>query len=175
MDLERYIEVARALVLEMLEGDHRALPGACLYHAVAIHKITGADIHAGSYSWQFTNVDTGTNPTHFSCIFDARAQKIAKLILKDPEALKGLSHFPEMHVWNVLNGKILDISTLHLPDFAYRLGRFKFEPSLMPPPYHQGAWTGPKSQWKYESHPLAIELAAAAARNTLQKFSYLTG
>lgn len=169
-DLEAVIVRAREQVRHMLKDSPEAISSGCLYHALAMYQLTGAPIVAGSYSWQFTTVDTGDNPTHFSCMFDERAKSLAGQILEVPEVLGTLSVFPEMHVWNSLEGKVLDISTEQLTVFAKRLCGFDFEPSLMPPEYLWDRAHHKKFQWKYDADPLATRLARAAAEQLMSHF-----
>lgn len=167
--LESAIEEAREIVLTFLDGDVLALPGACLYHAVAINHVLGAPIVAGSYSWRFTTHDDGTNPTHFSCIFDDAAKVFARRALTFAD-LNELPILPEMHVWNLWQGKVLDISTLHLPAFAFRSSGFQFESSLNPPSYHFGkAVDHKRGNFLYRSDPIATALARAAASSLAPK------
>lgn len=165
--MESLIDAARLLVADTLPPE--VLPGACLYHAVAVNHFLGAPILAGSYSWKFTNKDDGTNPTHFSCIFDQVAQWSAEEILMEPGRIRTLECFPEMHVFNVLDGKVLDISTKLIRQFAYQAGGFEYEEQLKPPPY---LWDVPvdkkEGRWVYAPHPLAIKLARAASVPALE-------
>lgn len=161
--LERQINEARELTLKLIKDDPEALPGACLYHAVAINRVLGAPIVAGSYSWRFTTFDNGRNPTHFSCMFDERSKQVATELLKS-DRVDELPILPEMHIWNLWQGKVLDITTLHLPAFAMRTCGFQFAPSLVPPLHHFGkAEDGKRGNFIYKADPLATRLARVAA------------
>lgn len=164
--LEQKIREARMIVESELTSE--ALPGACLYHAVAMSKVLpGCLIIAGSYSWRFTNKDDGKNPTHFSCIFDRVAQAKTAEILQAPELIRNLGNFPEMHVFNYYQGKILDISTRWIPQFAQRIGSFFFDEQLRPPPYLWDVPVHKNKRWMYVPHPLATKLAQIAARDVV--------
>lgn len=161
MKLNSMIAQARELVLYWLKGDEAALPGACMYHAIAMNKLFNISIGAGSYSWKFTHFDNGTNPTHFSCMFDdlAKSQAHALLLSGDTSTLV----LPEMHVFNVFNGKVLDLTTCYLPEFV-RAGGLVFEDGLVPPPFLYDSPTGPGDQWIYTIDPVATQLARTVSR-----------
>lgn len=165
--LENKIAEARRTVERELTAE--ALPGACLYHAVALHMVLPeARIIAGSYSWRFTNKDDGKNPTNFSCIFDKKAQALTVELLANPDRLRDLPAFPEMHVFNYYQGKILDISTRWIPQFAQKACGFFFDEMLRPPPYLWDVPIHKNKRWIYAPHPLATELAKLSAYQVLR-------
>ncbi len=161
-ELEARITRAREIVLWLLEGDDNALSGSCFYHAFAMHMLCGLPIVGGTYSWRLTKYDNGRNPTHFSCNYGKEAQIETAQILSSGEHM-GMLRFPEMHVWNVWQGKILDLSTIHLPDFAMRTNGFRFDPDCTPPEYFFGKPKDNKHRWLYSAHPLATKLAREIA------------
>lgn len=146
---------------------HTDLSGACLYYAVAAHRLMGVPIIAGSYSWQYTSLDDGKNATHFSCIFDETAQHRALEILREPDRILDLAHLPEMHVFNVLDGKVLDLSTAWVPELARRTTGFEFESALVPPPYLWGKPVDQYQRWVYDPSKLATVLARTVADKVL--------
>lgn len=162
--ISRQIKEARKLALDYLQGDEQALPGACLYHALAVQQVMGGHILGGSYSWRFTNVDTGTNPTHFSCIFDQNAAMLAHELIYSGQWAT-LPILPEMHVWNVLSdGRVLDITTKHLDKFAMRVCGFQFDPDCYPPEFHLGDLIDNKAgNYLYKPELMATHLAKKAA------------
>lgn len=165
--LESKIAEARQIISAALPPEVQI--GACLYHAVAMSRVLpGCQIIAGSYSWKFTHKDDGQNATHFSCIFDNRAQQQAARILTTPDLIKDLPHFPEMHVFNYYQGKVLDISTRWIPQFAQKIGDFFFDDVLRPPPYLWDVPVHKAKRWLYVPHPIATQLARAAAINVLK-------
>ena len=156
-----FVSLTRQAVFSLLDRDASKLPGACLYHAVIVKKLTGMPIQAGSYSWRYTKYDDGKNPTHFSCIFDERAQRIATGILVNKDLIDFLGVLPEMHVWNSFGsgGEIMDLSTLHIPTLAQKISQITFEPELLPPDHLVAAPINPSGQWVYREHPVATRLA----------------
>jgi len=130
--------------------------GACLLYAIAANRILNAPIVAGSLSWKCTNLDNGSNPTHFSYLF---------------EPLEAFQHiqagrFPEMHVWNVYQGKTLDLTTCFLPTQAKLLAHLEWEPELLPPALFHGE-NCPKNTYFYEPHQMATILANNYARQII--------
>src|SRR4051812_6230853 len=111
--LETKIKMIRMIVAQMVRPE--VIPGACLYYASVVNVLTGAPIMAGSYSWKITNFDNGQNPNYFSCIFDDVAQAKARRILA-AQHLPGPGFLPEMHIWNVYQGKVLDLTTAHIQE-----------------------------------------------------------
>lgn len=165
--LEEKIKEARAQVVSLLDGHTEAIPTSCLYHAIAMQNVLGPQckIVAGSYQWQFTLFDDGQNATHFSCMFDRTAQILAQEMLQNlnGDSLLGIPHLPEMHVWNMWCGKLLDTTSCYVPEFARRNG-FSFEEVLTPPEYlFTDKLTHKKFRYVYRPHPLATELANVAA------------
>lgn len=166
--LESKIAEARQMVADVLPEE--ILPQACIYFAVALNKVLGAPIMAGSYSWKMTSIDNGKNPTHFSCIFDQVAQQKAIGLLETPSLLANTA-LPEMHVWNHWHGKVLDISTRYVPTFAQKTCGFFFEDQLRPPVY---LWADPihrTKRWVYIPSPLGTQLARLAGKNVMENLS----
>lgn len=147
--MKNKIQELRAYVKELVDRDGVAIHGACLYHALAAQKLLGAEVVAGSLSWKFTSLDNGSNPTHFSYIFEPH---------KVPLYL-ALGVFPEMHVWNVLNGKVLDFTTCYLPKQASLLCGFAWETLILPPDYHFGKTKNKTQDFLYVENPIATQLA----------------
>lgn len=175
MFLEEKITQARALVLQMLDGNQEAVPTSCLYHALAMQEVLGPQckIIAGSYQWQFTTFDDGQNATHFSCMFDPKAQLEAALMIQHIDQIIGMPHLPEMHVFNFFAGKLLDIATGYVPEFARRNG-FQFEEALTPPEYlFTDRLIQKKGRYVYQPHSLATKLAVLAADRIRKKVNYV--
>lgn len=147
---------AKHLALSLLERHQVAIEGSCLHHAVAVSQVLGAPIVAGSLSWKFTRFDDGTNPNYFSYIFDPI------------EALQTLQsgRMPEMHCWNIYQGKVLDLTTCYLPQQAKKLVGFEWEPGLVPPEYYFGL-PEKKNQHVYAGHDFATFLAQGFAEEIL--------
>ena len=125
----RVIEIIRSEALEMLSGDAEKLPMSCLYHALAVNKILGAPVLAGSSQWRFTSLDDGKNSTHFSYMFTPSTTIV-------PLLLEGI--LPEMHIWNFYEGKVLDLTTKYLPTQCINLLDRIWEKELLPPDYYFG-------------------------------------
>jgi hypothetical protein len=121
------VELQRAAneLIEKLGGFNG---GACLIFANVVSKILSLPIVAGNASWQFQK-DNGIDATHYSYVFgDARARAMAKL---HPERM------PEMHVWNILDGQVLDISTESISKVA-KLEGYLWEPEFALPKFYLG-------------------------------------
>lgn len=147
--IKRIRSLAERLCLENGIAPH----GACLLHAIAANKLLNAPIMAGSLSWKYTNFDNGSNPTHFSYMFIPS------------EAIQHTSQrrFPEMHVWNIYQGKILDLTTCFLPTQAKILAQMDWEPELLPPDHFHGE-NCPNKNHFYSEHYFATYLANEYAR-----------
>jgi hypothetical protein len=150
-DLEEKIEAARKIV-KIIQDDEPTfdLRKACMHHAWAFSKITGAQIVAGSASWKFTNLDDGMNPTHFSYEFEQYCKEQGGHLLID-------KHLPEMHVWNLYQGKTLDICSGYFPFMAEQAG-FIWD-AEKPPAYHFGKPIHKKGRFSYRPNPAATKLA----------------
>jgi hypothetical protein len=163
--LESYVRLARLNVDNAMPEGHTDRSGSCYWCAKAISEILPATVVAGTYQWQFTNYDNGMNDTHFSCEFDAKAQSFARHLLKNPEEMQvGKFILPEMHVWNIYQGKVLDISTIWTPQLALH-SNVVFEQDCLPPEYHFGKARHRNGRWVYKPHPLATELVRWLIKN----------
>jgi len=138
------IEQAYALAKKMVDRDNVYLPGSCIYHALAVREILGGEVVAGSMSWRFTNFDNGVNDTHFSYVFEP--EKLAIYLAKGV--------FPEMHVWNKIDGKVLDLTTKFIPEQAKTIAGLIWS-SPLPPAYHFGNNQDESYTYLYTEHPLA--------------------
>jgi len=132
------VKAVYELAEELARKNGVATYGACVFHAIAANQILGAKIVAGSLSWKFTSLDDGSNPTHFSYIFEPHKMGLylARGIL------------PEMHVWNTWDKQTLDLTTKYMPEQAMRLCGFRWEPSLLPPEYFHGESEGKDHLYK---------------------------
>jgi hypothetical protein len=115
--------------------DQPMLGGRCIYFAIVARDLLGADIIAGSAQWQFRD-DDGVASTHFAYMFNQELQP------RDQQFKIAESRLPEMHVWNLLDDKFLDLSTKYLPEqLRLGLGRDWDQQYAIPPIYFGNART----------------------------------
>lgn len=146
--LQESIKQIHQIVREQL-GDQ--VTGGCLHHAVLAKINLGAEIEAGTSSWQFS-ADYGRNPTHFTYQYE-RGSKLSPL-----------KYLPEIHIWNVLNGQILDLSTLYFPRHCLQMIGYRWEKDLIPPVYFMGPRVDPMGKrWAYMADDEATALALQCA------------
>lgn len=157
------------MVARTLHDELTSIWKACLYHAVAIESIIKAPIMAGSYSWKFRQNIGHDGSTHFSCLFEDDARELTRKLLVEDTSSRDVLTLPEMHVWNSYQGQVLDISTLHIPEYAKQSQNISFEPSMIPPPYFLGKAVHRNERWIYRPDPLATQLARKFAEDVRSK------
>ena len=148
------VRAVRQLAEAFCEKDDAEIHKACIHHAVAAKAVLGARIVAGSASWRYTEVATGTNPTHFSYVFEVGPAK---------EQWEG-GVLPEMHVWSHYNGGVLDLTTRYLPEQCQELAGLTWD-IAKPPDYFFGKSKHKNFKWAYKEHPTATALANLWAGN----------
>lgn len=154
--------VAEIQAYVRVEYGHDAC-GCCLYHAVLAKLNLGAKIVAGSATWQFS-ADYGSNPTHFTYLYEKGSEVTPELTL------------PEMHVWNEIDGEVLDLSTAYLPMQCARLMGYRWERDFVMPPYFQGPPFDPSGKrWAYKAEKEATELALHCAANVFGPLDWRDG
>lgn len=156
-EMDHAVGKARLLTKVICEMGNSNVTRGCLQHAVAMNITMGAPIVAGNAGWKFTNDDDGFNSTHLSYMFDDYYKENSGDMLIYDNIL------PEMHVWNIWQGKVLDTSTIHWPvNFknAFLSGTWDAE---IPPEYHWGKTTNKKKNYFYEKRILATNLALKCA------------
>ena len=148
------VQAVRELAGRLCEKDGVDIQGACLHHALAAQHLLGARIAAGSSTWRYTNKDNGKNPTHFTYLFgsgEAAASLLANCV-------------PEIHIWNIYKGAVLDFTTRYLPQQALRLAGLEWR-TLPPPDYFLGKPTHRNNRWGYSQKEEATLFAMMWARN----------
>ena len=142
------IDRCRRILDEMLPPE--MIGGACLYHAIVAQRVIGGRIVAGSMQWKFTHYDDGKNSTHFAYMFETQNLHI-----------KLANSLSEMHVWNVIDDRVLDLSTKYFPQQAKKLGAVDaWAASLIPPDYYFGKPIADDNLCRYVEHEIATALIA---------------
>ena len=129
------------------------LGGRCFYFAAAVAALLGAPVVAGSALWQF-RPDDGVTNTHFGYEFETEIGAGTQFKI-GPTAL------PEMHVWNVWLGKVLDLSTSDLPDQLRKGLGVEWDAGMIPPPIYFGPAAGKRDRFRYNADRKATALARA--------------
>lgn len=141
------IRLIREYAAKLAKQKGIALHGSCVLHAFAGNRLFGYPIVAGSASWKFTSFDDGSNPTHFSYVFEPHL--LASYMAQN--------RLPEIHVWNTVDRRVLDLTTGFLPEQAKALAGFQWEKALTPKPIYFGQQVSTDRSIIYEAHPVATQ------------------
>ena len=132
MALKDQVATARQLTQDLQEFGSFDITRGCLQFAWAVQRVTGARIAAGSASWLYLGKDDEHSTTHVSYEFELFMQEVAE---GKVEFDFGGNVLPEMHVWNIHQGRVLDISIQYFKTLATRLG-YTWTAAPLPDFYH---------------------------------------
>lgn len=157
---EREWKDIRDIAGSYCKKDGVPIHAACVHHAMAAQVVLGCEVEAGSATWQFTNIDTGHNPTHFTYLWSDTHGTVHSTIG---------GAIPEVHVWNRHKGLILDMTTGYLPkQLGIILGLDWDAPK--PPKYFWGRQRGLRQRWLYTPKQLATRMCGDWIEELIHKW-----